>query len=248
MPLGWIEPEIFHTFTRNGYTFNVYHTYKNDDIGSTCRQYHYGLSEHVSDSSSQDGDGPGEDGAFDIRDIPGYTGDDSEEGLKKSIENAAEAGYFDTVLGEYGTPEHAPTFPKAETWYCWREFSTVEGEDAPRLLVPWSDPREYEYAADGLFTTREEAITWKAEFANGERWQLCQMTLTPLEEHDWIRWSQHYPDGKCPDCGLAIDPHTGVGDGCPDCEHVFNLPRPTDDQTDAPTTDGTRTDPTDEAG
>jgi len=77
---------------------------------------------------------------------------------------------------------------EAEVWYCWREYVKVEGEKKKRLLVPWSDPHEYEYAADGLFYTKEEARKWKDECVDDnegestEHWILCKETIEPCEE------------------------------------------------------------------
>jgi len=74
------------------------------------------------------------------------------------------------------------TTPKTETWFCWREYLLVEGEDEPRLLVPWSDPHMYEDSADGIFETPELAREWKREVAEDEDWCLCKMTIKPMEE------------------------------------------------------------------
>ena len=67
-----------------------------------------------------------------------------------------------------------------ETYYCWKDYDTVEGEDRPRLLTPWSDPMEYEYAANGIFDTKEEALQWKDEVAPDEDWVLCVSTLVAM--------------------------------------------------------------------
>ena len=76
--------------------------------------------------------------------------------------------------------------PPAETWYTWRVPKTVEGETEKRLLVPWSNPREHEFAFDFIYNTPEDAKeglkTMGAEDdANEEGWILCMMTLTPIE-------------------------------------------------------------------
>lgn len=72
---------------------------------------------------------------------------------------------------------------KTETWYCWRELATVEGEDEPRLLVPWSNPNEYEQSFDFLFETQEEAHeTREAYGAEDEDWLLVKMTLEVVDE------------------------------------------------------------------
>ncbi len=76
--------------------------------------------------------------------------------------------------------------PAAEEWYSWREFAIVEGESEPRLLVPWSDPMQYEYAADGIFKSVEEAIAWRdeqireLEDSSLLNWILCKVSLTPV--------------------------------------------------------------------
>jgi hypothetical protein len=70
--------------------------------------------------------------------------------------------------------------PPAEHWYCWRELKSVEGESRPRLLVPWSDPHEYEFPMDWIFRTQKEALKAKRETAPEENWVLVRMTLTPV--------------------------------------------------------------------
>jgi hypothetical protein len=76
-----------------------------------------------------------------------------------------------------------------EVWYCWRvltipkdEESGEAMEETPRLLVPWSDPRKYEFSFDFIFETPEAARkgleTWGAEdYAAEEGWFLCRHTL-----------------------------------------------------------------------
>ncbi len=71
--------------------------------------------------------------------------------------------------------------PKSETHYVWKEFKTVEGEDSPRLLTPWGDPMQYEFAADFLFDSEEKAKEWKTEHAPDENWILCKQTVEPIE-------------------------------------------------------------------
>lgn len=39
-----------------------------------------------------------------------------------------------------------------------------------------------------------------------------------------------YEDGVCPDCGETIPVNVVNGSQCDNCEHVFYLPRPTDDE------------------
>lgn len=77
--------------------------------------------------------------------------------------------------------------PQKEEWYCWRVFVKIEGcDDLPRLLVPCSDPQEYEYPSDFIFETIEQAITYKAEAEDSyskeetDNWILVKMTLKPI--------------------------------------------------------------------
>jgi hypothetical protein len=72
--------------------------------------------------------------------------------------------------------------PQTEVDYCWREFCTVEGEDKPRLIVPWADPMVHEFPMDWLFATPKEARESKAEIAPDEDWVLCKRTLEPIKE------------------------------------------------------------------
>jgi len=73
------------------------------------------------------------------------------------------------------------TKPTTEVWYCWREFRQVEGEDAPRLLIPWADPQQYEFSFDFLFETPAKARMAKMSddfgLSSEEDWVLCKMTL-----------------------------------------------------------------------
>ena len=75
--------------------------------------------------------------------------------------------------------------PKTETWYCWRVYTTPSNENKPRLMVPWSDPRIYEFPFDFLYETPEKARdglkTMDAEdYAFEEEWVLCRQTLEPI--------------------------------------------------------------------
>lgn len=88
------------------------------------------------------------------------------------------------------------TKPKKETWYCYKEFKTVEGyeKEGPRLLTPWSNPHEHEFPFDYIYETPEKArqglITMAnledesdegvEEFLAQEGWVLCRMTLEPI--------------------------------------------------------------------
>lgn len=73
-----------------------------------------------------------------------------------------------------------------EVWYVWKEWITVEGEDKPRLLTPWSDPQLYEYPFDFMYATREKAIAGRKEMeaTEGEDWVLCKETLTEISQNE----------------------------------------------------------------
>ena len=73
-----------------------------------------------------------------------------------------------------------------EGWYTWRVLRKVDGEETQRLLVPWSDPHQYEFAFDFIYTTTDEAYkglkTMGAEDdAHEEGWILCHMTLHRID-------------------------------------------------------------------
>lgn len=83
-----------------------------------------------------------------------------------------------------------PTAPKPtikkETWYVWREYTTIEDEDEPRLVTPWSDPSIYEFKFDFLYPSPEEAMAGLKEFRDNEdeyvraemdEWVLVKMTM-----------------------------------------------------------------------
>jgi hypothetical protein len=63
-----------------------------------------------------------------------------------------------------------------ESWYVWREHKTVEGEETPRLLIPWSDEEVYEHPMNWQFKTIAEAEAAKSEFAPDEDWYLVLET------------------------------------------------------------------------
>jgi hypothetical protein len=56
------------------------------------------------------------------------------------------------------------------------EHKTVEGEETPRLLIPWANPDIYEYPMDWQFKTIAEAEERKIEFAPDEDWCLVLET------------------------------------------------------------------------
>ena len=67
-----------------------------------------------------------------------------------------------------------------ETYYQWKEYLTVEGEEGPRLLTPWADPHKYEWPMDWLFATKKEALDAKHEHAPQEEWVLVRVTVVPI--------------------------------------------------------------------
>lgn len=69
--------------------------------------------------------------------------------------------------------------PSKETWYTWKEFATVEGEDKPRLLTPWADHYKYEVDFGFLFKTQQEALEFHKEYGGEPDWYLCKVTLEP---------------------------------------------------------------------
>lgn len=74
----------------------------------------------------------------------------------------------------------------AEIWYVWRVVITFEDE-APRMIIPRSNPHLYEQAADSLFATVEEARGWFEEELESweepderkymQTWVLCKETV-----------------------------------------------------------------------
>ncbi len=82
----------------------VYHTYKNDDVNDPVREYWYSLWAYGSDD-----DGHGEDGAFDVRRLPGGKIAKTELRQKRIISEAIDAGFFDDWL--------SPDDPAAEQTY-----------------------------------------------------------------------------------------------------------------------------------
>jgi len=72
---------------------------------------------------------------------------------------------------------------KVESWYVWREHKTVEGEETPRLLIPWANPDIYEYPMDWQFKTIAEAEEAKSEFAPDEDWYLVLETLEVVKRY-----------------------------------------------------------------
>lgn len=66
-----------------------------------------------------------------------------------------------------------------EVHYVWKEWNETEG----RLLTPWSDPNEHEFAMDLYFDSPESARQGKLDYnAGDEDWILCKETLEPIPE------------------------------------------------------------------
>jgi hypothetical protein len=103
------------------------------------------------------------------------------------------------LTGQFAEFEAAkPVGPPPEAWYTWRELRHVEGEKEPRLLVPWSDPHQCEFAFDFIYRTPVEAVQGLYDMAGKSRaenfdpgedpdlshesdqWILCKMTLEPV--------------------------------------------------------------------
>jgi hypothetical protein len=65
-------------------------------------------------------------------------------------------------------------------FYAWREWTTDASGDQ-RLLVPWSDPQLYEYPADGISATVEEALEYREQIgAQDEGWVLVHYVGTQV--------------------------------------------------------------------
>jgi len=72
---------------------------------------------------------------------------------------------------------------KTEQYFTWREYVQVEGEDSPRLLVPWSDPNKYEFPFDFLYASEDAAREGLEIFGaqdDAKEWVLCKLTLEPV--------------------------------------------------------------------
>jgi len=70
------------------------------------------------------------------------------------------------------------TMIPAETWYRWYEYKDCG--DGFRLIVPWSDPWQYEHPYDLVFNTERAAIDQKNADAPDETWVLCEVKMTPI--------------------------------------------------------------------
>lgn len=71
-------------------------------------------------------------------------------------------------------------------FYCFRE--QIDDGDGPRLLVPHSNPRLYEYPIDYVFASSGEALVWLGEAIDDEQidadeansWVLVHYTGTTI--------------------------------------------------------------------
>lgn len=78
-------------------------------------------------------------------------------------------------------PHETKNLPPKVIRYVWKTYSKVEGEETPRLLTPWSNPRVHEHPFDYVFDSEDEAVEFKQEHAPDEEdWILCKDELTPI--------------------------------------------------------------------
>ncbi len=99
--------------------------------------------------------------------------------------------------------------PQTEHWFAWREFTTPDGELAPRLIVPVGDLDEHELQ-DMMFDSVESAQKWKAEVAPYDEWLLCKVIIEPV-----VGWKQ------CFSCN-EVKLHTVGGEVCMNCMERTN--------------------------
>ena len=97
---------------------------------------------------------------------------------------------------DYMETESNEDKPKTEKWYVWREHKTVEGEETPRLLMPWSDEEVYEHPMNWQFKTIAEAEEAKSEFAPDEDWYLVLETSEVVKRY--TPEPCRYCGGNCP--------------------------------------------------
>ncbi len=78
------------------------------------------------------------------------------------------------------------TLGQSETWLVWRVLGTFDDAPYERLVIPRSDPHEYEYPLDGLFETVDEAVKnlemHGVPREEAETLILCRETVTPLPD------------------------------------------------------------------
>jgi hypothetical protein len=70
-------------------------------------------------------------------------------------------------------------------YFAWRERAVIDGEE--RLLVPWSDPRLYEFAFDFIYLSKEEALEGKDSYdeAIDEDWVLVHYNGTIVDPSEF---------------------------------------------------------------
>lgn len=82
--------------------------------------------------------------------------------------------------------EHTKSSITREEFYCFME-QTHDIEGTPRLLVPWSNPREHEEPFGYLFGTEAAAVAFLQDFIEQgmfeddpgqlDNWVLCHRTV-----------------------------------------------------------------------
>jgi len=130
--------------------------------------------------------------------------------------------FFEHVIEQNDVQENAKTEdssvnkPIIEEWYVWREYKKVEGEQEPRLLVPWANPTLWEEPIwekpmDTQYKTVNEAIEDKLDRASDEDWLLVKQTSVVVSRH---KPSCRYCSGNCPnDEDNSCDGYSGDIDG-----------------------------------
>lgn len=94
MPFESCPAERFHFVDHNGRRYAFYHIYKNDDVTNCLtRDYDFGLWPYA-----QDDDPDGENGKFDLRELPGRKNYDldTDNGKVMFLEALVKDGYFDS--------------------------------------------------------------------------------------------------------------------------------------------------------
>lgn len=147
----------------------VYHIYKNDDVNDPTREYWYSLWAYGSDE-----DDHGEDGAFDVRDLPNAGGCRTELKQKRIIREAIDAGYFDDWLNpddaaggttygqlrkenqekaaEVAEAEASPEFKEAAGRYNWDKLAEDIAKMTPaqrQCQVRFKEPYDTDPATIG---------------------------------------------------------------------------------------------------
>ena len=73
---------------------------------------------------------------------------------------------------------------KTEKYFTWREYAQLEGEDSPRLLIPFPDD-VHQFTFDFLYESREEALQGLKDYELediAKDWVLCKMTVEPVSK------------------------------------------------------------------